>query len=164
MAVQKLRIADYPARVETTVRFRDLDPFMHLNNGVYLSLFEEARITYINLVSFAQDHIEQDGILQSMMRLFPTTLVRAYVEYRRQAFLHQKITVGARVSRIKKSFIDFEYGVFDSASEDLLGFGETTLLYINLESFKPIRIPEQVVHEIERIENRKLGQAATSAD
>ena len=41
----------FPVRVRVDVRFRDLDPLGHVNNAVFLSYMELARIRYFQRIS-----------------------------------------------------------------------------------------------------------------
>ncbi len=147
---------DFPVRMDIRVRFRDLDSYRHVNNGTYLSFFEEIRIHYFSLIPAVHARIREIGVLEAMMELFPSTLVRAEVHFRDQAFLHEMITVGVRVSNIRKSFIDMEYGVFRKETGRPLAMGETTLLFLDKESFRPRRIPSDFIREMERIEERTI--------
>lgn len=47
------RMEGYPAVVELEVRYRDLDPLGHVNNAVYLSYIELARVRYFELLGIA---------------------------------------------------------------------------------------------------------------
>ncbi len=44
-------VGEYPVVLEITVRFRDLDAMGHVNNAVYLTYFEEARVEYLKAAS-----------------------------------------------------------------------------------------------------------------
>lgn len=149
----------YPVHIDVRVRFRDLDPFQHLNNGIYLSYFEEARIEYFRRISALSEHIEAHGVLGAMTRTFPSYVIRASLEFRGQAFLHQMLRVCVRMDSVRKSFLDFSYGVFDRDTGTFLAEGKTTLLAIEPETLKPIRIPDHVIRSIEEIEGRSIGVA-----
>lgn len=153
---KKYRRNDFRSSIRIRVRFRDLDTFQHLNNGVYLSLFEEARTEYMACLPSLQETMKEKGPLSAIMEAFPTTLIRSEVEVRGQAFLHDYLDVCVRVESIRKSFIDMEYGVFRSGSDEKIARGSTTLVHINLESFKPKTVPVESIQELEEFEGRSL--------
>ena len=41
---QLVKLKDYPFHHKTKTRWKDLDAFQHINNAVFLSYFEDARI------------------------------------------------------------------------------------------------------------------------
>lgn len=65
-----------PAKIQ--VRFRDCDMMGHINNAVYLSYFEQARMHYFEQLIGADWDYKKDGIL----------LVRNEVEYLKPILLH----------------------------------------------------------------------------
>jgi acyl-ACP thioesterase len=44
---RQFKLADYPFRLTDNVRYGDLDPNKHVNNGVYSTYFETARVTLL---------------------------------------------------------------------------------------------------------------------
>lgn len=153
--LKKLKIEDYPVSITVRVRFRDLDPNMHLNNSVYLNLFEEARIAYMKLVPAVQEYTKQHGILKALTDLIPSMVVRTSIEFRGQALLHQKIIVCARIASIKKSFIDFEYGVYEKESGSLLALGESRLMTIDPDTMKPRTLGPEFHDAVKKLEDRE---------
>lgn len=65
-----------PAKIQ--VRFRDCDMMGHVNNAVYLSYFEQARMHYFEQLIGADWDYKKDGIL----------LVKNEVEYLKPIVLH----------------------------------------------------------------------------
>ena len=41
---QEIKPKDYPFHHQTKTRWKDLDAFQHINNAVFLSYFEDARV------------------------------------------------------------------------------------------------------------------------
>ena len=160
MASPRLNREDFQVGIPVRVRFRDLDPFLHLNNGVYLSLFEEARTAYMAHLPDLKEVIQEQGALTAIMEHFPTTLVRAEVEVRGQAYLHEVLEVCVRIEKIRRSFIHMEYGVFRKEGSEKIARGSTELIHIDRESFRPRGVPPSVIENLERFENRNLtGEA-----
>lgn len=148
----------FPVHIDVRVRFRDLDPFQHLNNGIYLSYFEEARIEYLKRISALEDHIQARGALGTMTESFPSYVIRASLEFRAQAYLHQILRVCVRIDTIRKSFLDFSYSVFDRDTKGFVAEGKTTLLVIDPITLKPIKVPDYIIRSVEQIEGRSLNE------
>jgi hypothetical protein len=47
------RVEDFRAHFEVEVRFRDLNAFGHVNNAVYATYFEGARLGYVRAIGHA---------------------------------------------------------------------------------------------------------------
>ena len=80
------------------IRFRDLDMLGHVNNAVYLSYLEQARMVYLQRLGLRADH--------------PTTiLVRNEIDYSRPVFLLDSLEVFVRVARIGTKSLEFQYEI-----------------------------------------------------
>jgi len=91
-------LADYPITVAVDVRYRDLDTFNHVNNAVYLTYFEQARVAYFAELGWTS---RDDSVV----------VARAEVNYRRAIVLGQKVRVGCRVARFGTKSYTMEYQV-----------------------------------------------------
>ena len=91
-------LADFPIVVEVEVRYRDLDTFNHVNNAVYLTYFEQARVAYFAELGWTS---RDDSVV----------VARAEVNYRRAIVLGQKVRVGCRVARFGNKSYTMEYRV-----------------------------------------------------
>ena len=72
------------------VRFRDLDPLGHVNNAVFLSYMELARIRYFQRIS--PDWLEEGHFVVARME----------VDYLRPILLGDEVFVGARTAAIRR--------------------------------------------------------------
>jgi len=84
------------------VRFRDLDPMGHVNNAVFLTYLEQARIAFLEEMGVAT------GLGQMNM-----ILARAEIDFRAPVRLGQEVEIAVRASRCgTKSFeLDYELTV-----------------------------------------------------
>ncbi|MBN1956036.1 MAG: acyl-CoA thioesterase [Anaerolineae bacterium] len=81
------------------VRWRDLDALGHVNNAVYMTYLEKARVDYLRelgLVTFAPGEI---GLI----------LAEVTCTYRAPISLGEAVTVCVRVSELRRSSFIFEY-------------------------------------------------------
>jgi acyl-CoA thioester hydrolase len=84
------------------VRFRDLDPMGHVNNAVFLTYVESARVEFLRQLGAAKT-LEDMGII----------VARVEIDFRAPVRLGEEVEVSARVSRFgDKSFgLDHELRV-----------------------------------------------------
>lgn len=83
-----------------SVRFRDLDGMAHVNNAVFLTYMESARLAYFKSLGLG------DNPLQGMI------LARAEVDFRSPIDLGAQVEVGVRTGRIGTKSFDLEQEVW----------------------------------------------------
>ena len=89
-------------RVEIVVRFADTDAMRHVNNAVYLTYCEVARIRYWTDVTGEPLALAPEGA-ESLI------LAEARITYRAQAFHGEIVTVETRANRIGRSSFTLEH-------------------------------------------------------
>ena len=93
----------------TPVRFRDIDMFDHVNNAVYLSYVESARVAYYSQVTGLQDPHD-----------FDMTVARIEIDFKKPIFFPATINVFTRAARIGTKSWTLEHELRDAANSDLL--------------------------------------------
>lgn len=126
--------------VPIQVRFRDLDALGHVNNAVYLSYFEVARVAYFGRLE--RDWLEKGHFI----------LARAEVDFLRPILLGDAVEVGVRVVRLGRSSFDMEYLL--RANGEAAARGKTVQVW--LEGGKPAPLPQAIRKRIEALEGRAL--------
>lgn len=123
--------------VEVDVRYRDLDTFVHVNNAVYLTYFEQARVAYFAELGWTS---RDDSVV----------VARAEVNYRRPIVLGQQVQVGCRVSRFGTKSYTMEYVVL--ADGEPAADGVTVQAYVSAGRGAPL--PEDLKQRIRSVEAR----------
>jgi acyl-CoA thioester hydrolase len=112
-----------PVRVPIQVRWRDLDALSHVNNAVYLTYFELARLGYIRALLGDDAEIDPQTLLPVA---FQFILAEVTCHYRSPATLRDRLAVTIWVSRVgRKSFV-FEYRITDEVTGQLIAEGCST--------------------------------------
>ena len=132
----------YPHIEPVAVEFRDIDALGHVNNAVYLSYFEQARIGYsLKLIN------------TSALHDLTFILAEANVTYLRPVFFGDQIEVGVRVSEIgTKSFV-MEYGVRNQHGETVAR-GRTVQVWFDYESRRSVPVPDEFRRNVEQDNSR----------
>jgi acyl-CoA thioester hydrolase len=97
MAVQS--ITDYPYHYEFKTRWRDIDLFGHVNNAVFFTYIEDARIMYFKRWTVA-------GKKRSLI------VASIKIDYLRQIKHPLNLIVGQKISRIGNSSFDIQSAIF----------------------------------------------------
>jgi len=92
-------------KVSMEVRFNDIDGMGHVNNAIYLTFLEHARMRYFTEVAGARS--ERD---------FPFILAHAAIDYKAPIRMGGTIEVRMWTSRIGGKSWDFDYEVRDTKS------------------------------------------------
>ncbi|MGC8904185.1 acyl-CoA thioesterase [Thermus sp.] len=130
----------FPVVVPVQVRFRDLDALGHVNNAVYLTYFEVARVAYFRRLK--EDWLERGHFI----------LARAEVDFLRPILLEDPVVVGVRVVRLGRSSFEMEYRV--EARGEEAARGRTVQVW--LEGGRPAPLPEAIRERIRALEGRPL--------
>jgi len=131
----------YKFSIDLEVRFRDLDAFSHVNNAVYLTYFEVARMHYWK-------HVFSENPYLNLRFL----VVRAECDYRSQARLGDILRVSVRIPELRNSSFVLDYQIIDSATGLLVAEGKTVQAFYDDETKKSRPIPPEVRERIREFE------------
>src|SRR5919109_2240006 len=122
------------------VAFRDLDVFGHVNNAVYLTYLENARIAYLRDVLWI-DSLEDLLVI----------VANVNIDFRTRASLGETLDVGARVSRIGTKSFDMEHAIH-GADGRLVAAASTTLVTFDYRGNTTMPVPDLWRERIEAYE------------
>jgi acyl-CoA thioester hydrolase len=129
------------------VRFADIDMFGHVNNAVYLTYIESARVAYYSHITGLSDP-----------RQFNMTVARATVDFIRPVFFGQTLRVYTRTGRIGNKSWTLEHELRDAHTDELVATGSTVNVYYDYAAGQSRSIPEEIVRLIEQFEGRSLRE------
>ena len=117
---------DWLICVRLTVRFRDCDPYGHVNNAVYLTYLENSRFALWK-------GQEINGVI----------LARAEVDYRAQAKYGDELEVRTRLVGLGRSSFQYEYEIRDANSETVLLTAKTVQVHFDYETQRPVEMSDE---------------------
>jgi acyl-CoA thioester hydrolase len=129
------------------VIFRDLDFFGHVNNAVYLTYLENARLGYMRDVLGIET--PEDLLV---------IVAQVDIDFRTRASLGETLEVGARVSRIGTKSFDMEHEVH-GPDDRLVATASTTLVTFDYRGDSTMPVPELWRERIEAFEARDFAAA-----
>ena len=132
------------------VRFVDIDKLGHVNNAVYLSYFETARVAYFDEVVGERVDWNKTGMI----------LAKSIVDYKTPVFQHDKLFIYSSVSKLgNKSFEISDVLVKNiNGTEIIAALATFTIVCFNYETQSTIEIPQEWRERIEAFE--KSGQSS----
>jgi acyl-CoA thioester hydrolase len=143
---------DFAHRVEIDVRFADTDAMGHVNNAVYLTYCEMARIRYWSDVTgepLAARHHGAESLI----------LADARIAYRAQVFHTDIVTVETRASRIGRSSFVLEHRLTacePGGEPRLVAVSESVLVRYDYTLAQAMKLDEPFVAAMEAFEGRAL--------
>lgn len=115
------------------IRFRDLDAFGHVNNAVYFTFMEMARVEY-----FAQI-----GLLKPNEFPSPFFIVaEATCQFKAPIELDTPLIVQVRVNRLGNSSFDMEYRFVDESNGGVLAAGRSVQVTFDYTARRSVPLPD----------------------
>ena len=108
-----------------TVRFRDVDAMGHVNNAVFLTYLEEARIAFLLPLGAEVTHM---------------ILARVEIDFRAPLRMGDEIEIGVRPSDLGTKSFELEYEV--RAGDRVAAEAKTVIVSFDYESGRSIELPD----------------------
>jgi acyl-CoA thioester hydrolase len=144
---------DFAHTVEIDVRFADTDAMGHVNNAVYLTYCEMARIRYWTDVTgepIAPGHEGAESLI----------LAEARITYRAPVFHGERVTVETRATRLGRASFVLEHRLTARLPEEdprLVATSESVMVRYDYASERPTPLGPAFAAAIERFEGRTLS-------
>ena len=133
----------FPVVVEIEPRFRDTDAMGHLNHVVYITYFEVARAEYWARLTGNRAYDRA-----------PFILARVEADYRTPAYVHERLRVGMRVSRLGTSSFDAEYRIEEAATGRLVVEGRSVQVGFDYRAQRAVPLSEETKELLRAFEGR----------
>jgi acyl-CoA thioester hydrolase len=112
------------------VRFADLDALRHVNNAVFLTYLESARIAYWL-------HATRRSGLEALDMI----LARTEIEYRSPVVFGESLVVGVRTLSLRRASFVMEFRVEAGGGARLVAEARKTLVYYDFTALKSQPLP-----------------------
>jgi acyl-CoA thioester hydrolase len=127
------KLSDYKYKTPIAIRFSDIDNVGHVNNAIYLTYFEVARINYWREI--INWNLNENGIIVG----------RSEVNYLKQITLNDQIFCYVRTTRIGNSSFDVMHVIVKLTphGEEICTTGKTVCVSYDYAANKSIPIPNR---------------------
>lgn len=132
----KIEKGKFKFKIQVQVRTFDLDAYGVVHNSVYLKYFEIARIEYIRQAL----GIEPGRFFGD----FYFVIAKNVCNYVSPARFDEVLEIYTRVSKIGNSSFEMQYLIEETKTKREVANGETVIVLLNRETFKPEPIPDSV--------------------
>jgi acyl-CoA thioester hydrolase len=132
-------VEGFPFVHEETVRFSDLDGMGHVNNAVFLTYLEQARLAWFG--RYADDE---------SMPLRDVILARTEIDFRSPVVFGETVSIGVRPARLGTKSFEFEYEL--RAGGRLVAEAKSVIVGYDYEAGRSTEVPERWRRRLEPVE------------
>ena len=136
--------ASHPVRVSIPVAWSDMDALGHVNNGVFLRWFEDARIVYFGRVGI---DFERVGVI----------LARQSCDYLAPVVYPDTVEARVSVTRLGTKSFTMSFAISSAAAGRDVATGEGVMVAFDYESQRSVPLPAALREAIERLERGAAG-------
>ena len=124
---------DFRHRTSLQVRFRDIDAFGHVNNAVFFSYVELARIRYL------LDVIQPETGFDRM----PLILARVELDFRSPIQFGEDVTVETRIEHVGRTSFGMTHRMTAGPEGRLVADVQTVLVTYDYGAARPMPVPDE---------------------
>lgn len=142
------RMTPYTLRLDITPRFFDVDAYGHVNNSVFLTYFEEARVAYCRRLNIFIPGDSDIGFVVARME----------IAFKRPIGPEDAVQVQAKTENWTERTFDFVYRIVDRRSGRVFSTGRSRCAGWDIRTGRPAALPPEAVERMRRFEQE--GSAA----
>ena len=116
-----------------TTRFRDLDPLNHVNNAVFNTYFEEARVNFVNHVPELEHSFEQGEAF---------VLAKLTIEYFRPVLCPSTLLIGSSCLNIGNTSVEAFQAMFHAETKKLHATAISKGVWFDINTQRPTHVPK----------------------
>lgn len=129
----------YTSEVKVRVRYSETDRMGYVYYGNYASYFEVARVEALRDIGMPYLRMEEEGFLLPVLDY--------KVRYLKPAYYDDLLIIKTSISQLPAVKIIFSYEVYGEDGQKL-NEAETTLVFMNKETGKPCRAPQELLEKL----------------
>lgn len=120
--------------IEMDVRWSDMDSQGHVNNAVYFTYCESARVELLGKL----------GARGKVSGRFGPALVSATCNFRRQVVYPSRVDVGVVVEDVGRRSFKMRYGLFLSGTKELVADGSSVNAWVDYDEGRAVVISDEM--------------------
>ena len=124
---------------EIRTRYGETDQMGVIYYGIYPQYLEVARVEWLRSLGISYKELEALGVMLPVVSL--------QINYKRPARYDELLSITLTLKELPTSKITFEYEIFNEQKQ-LLSKANTTLVFVDKNTFKPIKCPSFILEKI----------------
>lgn len=135
----------FQSEVQIRVRYSETDQMGYVYYGNFAAYYEVARTEAFRNLGISYKEMEKEGIIMPVLEM--------RTRYMRPARYDDLLTIKVQIkNKPQGTRIIFHYDVLNEAQE-LLNVGETTLVFVDVKSGRPIALPQAILSQLDKYYN-----------
>ena len=131
---KSVRIEDFHFTHKIKTRWKDLDAFRHINNAVYLSYIEDARI--ILLRRWNIDYAEKSLIVAAVK-----------IDYLKQVQHPSSLIIGQKITKIGNKSFDISSAMFVQGQEEPVCVSTVTSVAFDFKLNQTVKVFKEIIDD-----------------
>lgn len=126
-------------KIQFRVRYGETDQMSYAYHGNYAAYFEMGRTEWLRKLGVSYKSMEENGIMLPVINL--------NTNYLKPAKYDDILTLKTTLAKKPTARIEFEFEIHNENNE-LLTTATATLVFVNMKTNRPTRIPEYILNKI----------------
>ncbi|RKQ50081.1 acyl-CoA thioester hydrolase [Roseivirga pacifica] len=126
----------YIASTQVRVRYAETDQMAYVYYGNYAMYYEVGRVEALRQLGFEYAKLEEQGVMMPVLDL--------QCKFISPARYDELLTVTVTIPEIPTARMLFEYSITNESGK-VVNKGSTTLVFIDMETNRPCRAPEELL-------------------
>ncbi len=126
-------------KIQFRVRYGETDQMSYAYHGNYAAYFEMGRTEWLRKLGVSYKSMEENGIMLPVINL--------NTNYLKPAKYDDILTLKTTLAKKPTARIEFEFEIHNENNE-LLTTATATLVFVNMKTNRPTRIPEYLLNKI----------------
>lgn len=124
---------NFPHWTKISIRFRDLDPLNHVNNAIFNTYYEEARINFIQEVNQLADQLKNG---------YSFVLANIEIAFINPVNYPAELLIGSGIRSMGNTSITSFQAIYTVDDKKLVSVAEAHGVWFDLSKQRPSQIPE----------------------
>ena len=120
-------------KTEIPVRITDINYGGHLGNDSLLSIIHEARVRFLNHLSYSESNVEGAGII----------MIDSAIQYKSEGFYGDTLFIEIGVMDFSKIGCDFVYKISNPETKKEIALAKTGIVFFDYKNKKVVHVPEK---------------------
>jgi len=129
----------YVFETKIRVRYAETDQMSYVYYGIYAQYLEVGRVEALRNIGIVYKDLELEGIMMPVLEM--------NIKYFRPARYDDLLTVRTSIKKMPSQKVSFDFEIFNQ-KDVLLTKAYTTLVFVNMETGKPVMLPRMVADKL----------------
>jgi acyl-CoA thioester hydrolase len=129
----------YRHETQIRVRYADIDQMGYVYYGNYAAYYEIARVESFRALGMSYKAMEEGGVMMPVLE--------NWSKYIAPARYDEMLTIHTMIKQLPGVRIKFYYEIYNE-TDKLIHLGETTLVFVSMDSGRPCNPPDEMVRAL----------------